>query len=92
MIALPRPLIAGGLGPVEEMETAHQWNVYEVLNSVGFVAAMNLSRWQAALDFNDAIIKSKRDRRAPGTSVAQTRFNAWEPLVRLGYLDERGRW
>ena len=74
--------------PIEELDPAHQWNVYEVLNSVGFFAAINLALWQAALDFTQAVIKSKRDRRAPGISIAQTRFNSWEPLVRLGYLDE----
>jgi hypothetical protein len=72
-------------GP-DEMVTA--WNVREALLDAGFGAALRLERWAEALDLNAAIAASKRDRSAPATDIARTRYNDCGPLLRLGRTEE----
>jgi tetratricopeptide (TPR) repeat protein len=70
----------------DEMVTA--WNVREMLLGTGRVAALRLRRWAEALDLNAAIAVSQRDRDAPATDTAATRFHDYAPLLRLGRIEE----
>jgi tetratricopeptide (TPR) repeat protein len=72
-------------GP-DEIVTA--WDVREGLFDTGRSAALQLGRWADALDLNAAQVASERDRNAPAAETAQTRFNDYSPLLRLGRLDE----
>jgi hypothetical protein len=69
-------------------ETAVPWNVREVLLDTGREAARQLGRWQDALDLNAENMASKRERGAPATEIARSRFNDYGPLLRLGRTEE----
>jgi tetratricopeptide (TPR) repeat protein len=69
-------------------ETASPWNTREMLLDTGRAAALRLGRWADALDLNAAQIASERDRNAPATVTAQTRFNDYGPLLRLGRTEQ----
>jgi tetratricopeptide (TPR) repeat protein len=69
-------------------ETAIPWNVRETLLDTGRDAALQLDRWQDALDLNAGEITSKRGRSAPGAVIARSRFNDYGPLLRLGRAEE----
>ncbi len=69
-------------------ETATAWNVREALLDTGRDAARQLGRSQDALDLNAAQLASMRDRRAPAAVIAQSRFNDYKPLLRLGRTEE----
>jgi hypothetical protein len=72
-------------GPDEMVTT---WNVREGLLDTGHAAALQLQRWAEALDLGAAIAASERDRNAPATGTARTRFNDYGPLLRLGRTEE----
>jgi tetratricopeptide (TPR) repeat protein len=69
-------------------EAATAWNVRETLLNTGQDAARQLQLWAEALDLNAAIAASERDRNAPATDTARTRFNDYAPLLRLGRTEE----
>jgi tetratricopeptide (TPR) repeat protein len=69
-------------------EIAIPWNVSEVLFHIGHIAARQLSRWQDALAFSAAVVAIKRERAATPTDIANTMFNSYFPLLRLGHIDE----
>jgi hypothetical protein len=73
-------------GPDDQTVTA--WNARETLLGTGRDAALRLGRWAEALDLGAAIAASERDRSAPATDTAQTRFNDYAPLLRLGCTEE----
>jgi hypothetical protein len=63
-------------------------NVREVLLDTGREAALRLGRWQDALDLNAENMASERERGAPAAETAQSRFNDYGPLLRLGRTGE----
>jgi tetratricopeptide (TPR) repeat protein len=69
-------------------EAAIPWNVRELLLDTGRSAALQLRRWDDALNLSAAIVVSERDRHAPASETARTRFNDYTPLLRLGRTDQ----
>ena len=69
-------------------ETATPWIAREMLLDTGHSAAVQLGRWEDALDLSAALLASLRERGAPVTDVARARFNDYGPLLRLGRSDE----
>ncbi len=69
-------------------ETTEPWAVRETLLDTGRSAAADLGRWDEDLELNAAALASKRKRGAPGTDIAQTRFNGYGSLMELGRMDE----
>ncbi|MBO0802517.1 MAG: CHAT domain-containing protein [Nocardiopsaceae bacterium] len=65
-------------------DTVSPWDVREGLLGAGRAAAIDLGRWQEALDLNAEIAASEYARRAPASDTARTRFNDFGPLLRLG--------
>ena len=72
----------------KRLEAVEQWNVRETLLDTGHTAALQLSRWQDALDLNAEIAESQMARGAPTDRIARTLFNDSGPLLRLGRLDD----
>ncbi|SFN88843.1 AAA ATPase domain-containing protein [Geodermatophilus obscurus] len=72
-------------------ETAHPWNVRETILDTGRQAAVDLSRWQEALDLNAERLASKRGRGAGEYELAYAAFNDYGPLLRLGRLPDADR-
>ncbi len=66
-------------------ETTHSWSVREMLLDTGRAAATSLGLWEETLDLNTAVIASMRDRHAPATEIARSRFNDYGPMLQLGY-------
>jgi hypothetical protein len=64
------------------------WNVRETLLDTGRYAALQLGRWQDALDLNAGQVTSLRDRSAPAANIALSRANDYGPLLRLGRTEE----
>ncbi|HEX4830849.1 MAG TPA: tetratricopeptide repeat protein [Trebonia sp.] len=64
------------------------WDALELVLDAGRRAAVATSRWPEALDLNDALLTSRRDRGAPPGDIARTRFNSSMPLLELGRIDE----
>jgi hypothetical protein len=62
--------------------------VREALLDIGRFVALNLGRWQDALDLNAEVTASKHARRAPAGETARTRFNNHGPLLCLGRTSE----
>jgi tetratricopeptide (TPR) repeat protein len=69
-------------------EVAVPWHVREVLFHIGHIAARQLSRWEEALAFSAALVASKRERAATPADIANTAFNDYLPLLRLGHVDQ----
>jgi tetratricopeptide (TPR) repeat protein len=69
-------------------ETTAPWGVREALLHVGRHAADQLEHWEDSLSFNSACVASQRDRRAPDTDIAMTRYNEYVPLLALQRRDE----
>jgi tetratricopeptide (TPR) repeat protein len=69
-------------------ETLPSWNVRDALLGTGRDAAAQLGQWQDALDLNAAIIAGLGDRGTPRAVIAESRFNDYFPLVRLGRAEE----
>jgi hypothetical protein len=64
-------------------EAMDPWRVPEALLETGRSAAIDLGRWQDALDFGAEIIASQHARRAPAGDTARSRFHDYYPLLRL---------
>jgi tetratricopeptide (TPR) repeat protein len=64
------------------------WNVREAVFSTSCNAAIELGRWEEALDWNAKDLASRRGRGAPGTQIARARFCGHQPLLELGRIDE----
>ena len=69
-------------------ETVSPSNVREILLDTGRQAALQLARWQDALDLSAPISASMLDRSAPAAYIAGSRFNDYFPLLRLGRAEE----
>ena len=72
----------------EQEEIAVPWNARETLLDVGVVAAVQLERWEEALDLNSEQVAMLTGRGAPETDIARTRFNDYAALLELGRTDE----
>ncbi|MFF0202518.1 hypothetical protein [Streptomyces sp. NPDC005017] len=82
MAALPRDPEA------RSADGAVWWRVWEEFCDTGQRAAIEAGRWDTALEFNAELCAVKTGRGAPGTDVAQARFPAYTPLLRLGRVTE----
>lgn len=71
-----------------ERETVDAPKVRETVLDAGRFAAMNLGRWDAALEAVQEILKSKHERAAPESELARTAYNATGALLAEGRLDE----
>src|SRR5262249_62032417 len=69
-------------------ETVRPWNVREATLDTGHGAALDLQRWQLALDLNAETRASKERRNASPRELAQTRNNDYGPLLPLGRIDD----
>jgi tetratricopeptide (TPR) repeat protein len=65
-------------------EAVTPWNVRETLLDTGRAAAIQLGRWDDALDLGATVTASKQDRGALAREIAQSRFNDYMPLIQLG--------
>ena len=72
-------------------DTANPWNVRELILDTGRNSTLALRRWEQAIDLIDEITTSERRRGASVHETAQTRFNNYGPLLRLGRLAEAER-
>jgi len=72
----------------DQSETVTPWGVRETLLDTGRDAALQLSRWDEALELSAAAAASKQDRGAPAGEIARARFNDYYPLIRLGHTGE----
>ena len=72
----------------DQHEAYYPWNVREALLDTGREAALRLGRWDDVLDLNAAVAASQRDRGAPASEIARTRFNDYGPLISLGRIDD----
>ncbi|MGC0331254.1 hypothetical protein RKD23_004244 [Streptomyces sp. SAI-170] len=64
------------------------WQVWEEFCDTGQRAAILAEQWATALEFNAELCAVKASRGAPGIDVAQARFPAYLPLLRLGRLSD----
>jgi tetratricopeptide (TPR) repeat protein len=71
-------------------ETISVWNVRETILGIGRKAAVELSKWQQALDLNAEIKKSNQARGAPLLERAKTLFHDQAPLLELKRYQEAG--
>ena len=69
-------------------EIIRPWNLRETIFDTGSASAYELEEWQQALDFNEAVVASKRTRGVSDYELAYTAFNDYAPLMRLGRLDD----
>ena len=69
-------------------EATYPWAVRELLYDAARTAALNLSQWQKALDWNARSINSQIDRKAPELEVARLRINVCVPLIALQKAQE----
>jgi hypothetical protein len=81
MVELPDP-------PESTDATITPWNVRETLLQTGVLAAGDLRDWQQALDLNAEIHTSQQRRGASPTEQANTRFDDYYPLLRLGRVEQ----
>ena len=72
----------------EQPESVRPWSVRELLLETGAHAAQLLERWQDALDLHAAVLTYKKGRGASVTDIAQTEYNCYQPLIKLGRIDE----
>ena len=72
----------------EIQEIALPFDVREGLFNIGYSAAVQLSRWQDALELNAAAVVSLRDRGASAAEMVTALFNHCGPLIKLGQGDE----
>lgn len=72
-------------------ETVHPFNVRETILDIGRSAAIDLERWQLALDLNTEVCASIERRNASPRELACTRFNGYFPLLRLRRFDDAQR-
>jgi hypothetical protein len=69
-------------------DTINPWNVQELILDSGCRSALELGRWEQALDLTNEITTLKRRRGASAHDTACTRFNNYGPLLHLGWLSE----
>ncbi len=69
-------------------DRVNPWNVREGIFDVGRLSAVALERWDDALDLNDNITSTQRQRGASAHEIARTRFNDHIPLLHLGRLTD----
>ncbi|MEU1516413.1 tetratricopeptide repeat protein [Streptomyces sp. NPDC005811] len=69
-------------------ENVDPWNVREAVLGIGCAAADAMGAWELELTLIEAVLASQRARDAPDTDTAQTLFNRYGPLQRLGRVDE----
>jgi tetratricopeptide (TPR) repeat protein len=72
----------------DQTDLVNPWNVRETLFDTGREAALQLGRWNDALELNAIVTGSQQDRGAPATAIARAGFNDSGPLIRLGRIDE----
>ena len=72
----------------QQAEIVKPWNVRELLLELGAQTASQLERWQDALDLNAAVMTSMQARAAAVTDIARTRYNSYEPLIKLERVDD----
>jgi hypothetical protein len=70
----------------EQPEPANPYNVHENILYTAHSAASQLRRWEDALAFSAQIMESEKRRGASVLDRADTRFNAYGPLLRLGRI------
>jgi tetratricopeptide (TPR) repeat protein len=76
--------------PAEPNEIIPIGNVREATLDTGHSAALQLAEWQQALDINQEIAQSKKNRGVSVLEAARTAFNDYGPLLRLRRYDEAG--
>ena len=59
------------------------WNVHEATLDTGRAAAINLGRWETALNLGAEILRLRVERGAEPVELASVRFNDCVPLIRL---------
>ncbi|CAL9477884.1 CHAT domain-containing protein [Streptomyces sp. enrichment culture] len=64
------------------------WQVWEEFCDIVQRAAIQAERWETALESNGELCAVKAGRGAPRTDVAEARFPAYMPLLRLGRTGE----
>lgn len=69
-------------------EMVEPWAVREQMLATGREAARRVHRWNDALEMNAAVIASMRERRAPAAVVSKEMYNDYQPLLRLGRVDD----
>jgi hypothetical protein len=72
-------------------ETMEPWNVRETILDIGHTSALTLGEWQQCLDFNAAILASKRARGASAYEISSLRYNDAPALIELGRLADAER-
>lgn len=72
----------------DQTDLVNPWNVREALFDTGREAALQLGRWNDALELNVVVTGSQQHRGAPATAIARARFNDSGPLIRLSRIDE----
>lgn len=72
-------------------ETAHPWNVREMILSTGHTSALATGEWTRCLELTAEITASKRQRGARTHEVTRTLFNDAGPLIRLRRLEDAER-
>jgi len=72
----------------EQEEAYIPWNVREAILNAGHMVATRLGQWETMLALNAEAAASVEARGALALEVAQTRFNDYGPLLRLGRYKE----
>ncbi|MER7051792.1 CHAT domain-containing protein [Streptomyces sp. NPDC000351] len=72
----------------EPGEAVAWWEVWEELCDTAQRAAVDAGHWSRALEYNAELCRSKLARGAPAPDLAQARFPAYMPLLRLGRAEE----
>ena len=72
-------------------ELVKPWNVRETVFSTAYFSAQRTGEWQQTLDFNGAVLASRRARNASDYELAFIAFNDYFPLIRLGRFDDAER-
>jgi tetratricopeptide (TPR) repeat protein len=75
----------------DQEERVNPFNVREATLDVGRNAALNLERWEEALELNAEQVASKQARGAPDYDLARSWFNDYYPLLQLGRLEQARR-
>lgn len=83
-----RSLMADLPGQHAHNDRVDPWNVREGVLDIGRLSAVALERWYEALDLNEEIIRTRRQRGVSPVEIARTWFNDYVPLLRLGRLTD----
>ncbi|WP_196255753.1 CHAT domain-containing protein [Micromonospora sp. WMMD558] len=76
---------------VDHTEQVYPYNVRETALDVAAQAARGLSEWTQALDYQQRLLASKRERGAHAYELARMEFNDYRPLLQRGELAEAER-